>query len=265
MNCKNCSTELTDHSKYCQECGAKVINERISIKRLVFDLLNVFGWDNRFFVTLRSLIKCPEDVFQKYLAGTRKRFTNPFTFFAIGAAFSLLVINQFSEEYLNLTSKIGSEQAAIFDNPSLETEKNSQQDAAIELETEQSELNDKMQQMMFKNYNLFSFLLLPLYAFFAFLVFGKPYNYGEHLVINAYIQGTTFLIVTILFAISLFTLPWLYEASFILVMFYYSYAYGKLYKHSFGRATLKFLKFIGILIITSILIYGIGFLIGKIF
>lgn len=31
MNCKNCKTLLEDSSKFCNECGAKVINHRITL------------------------------------------------------------------------------------------------------------------------------------------------------------------------------------------------------------------------------------------
>lgn len=60
MECKNCDTDLSDQYKYCRECGAKVINERITFRKLLGEAFNqTFGWDNKFFITLKTLITRP--------------------------------------------------------------------------------------------------------------------------------------------------------------------------------------------------------------
>jgi hypothetical protein len=118
--------------------------------------------------------------------------------------------------------------------------------------------------LIFKNYNLFAFLLLPVYALIAFLVFGKPYNYGEHLVINAYIQGTTFLVATVMFLVSLATHPAVHGSSILIVILYYCYTYGKLYQLTTGKLILKFLKFIGVLLFIPLVLILIGLVVGLI-
>ena len=93
--CKNCGATLTENQKYCSECGAKVVTERITFRSLFHILIqNVFGWDNRYFFTIRNLIVRPQVVLNDYLSGTRKKYVNPFTFFAIGVGI-LLIIFQF--------------------------------------------------------------------------------------------------------------------------------------------------------------------------
>ena len=105
MNCKNCQTELQSEYKYCNQCGAKVVNKRITIKSLISSLLISLGWDNQFFVTFRDLVLRPQLVFERYLNGTRKKYTNPFTFFAIGTALSVFVLSFYSDELINISTK----------------------------------------------------------------------------------------------------------------------------------------------------------------
>ena len=98
MNCKNCKSELNPKDNFCSECGAKIIKERITVKSLFSNLLVSLGWDSNFFITLRFLLSKPQAIIKEYINGTRKKYTNPFTFFAISLAISLFVFNQYSEQ-----------------------------------------------------------------------------------------------------------------------------------------------------------------------
>ena len=42
-----------------------------------------------------------------------------------------------------------------------------------------------------RNFNIITFLFLPFYALLSKLTYTKPHNFGEHIVINSYILGTT--------------------------------------------------------------------------
>ena len=108
MRCKNCSHQLSNHTKYCEECGAKVILERITFKKLIIESFNQsFGWDNRYFLTFIGLLLRPHQIIKDYLQGVRKRYLNPFAFFAIGAAARLLVFSIFIDEYMDLIAISG--------------------------------------------------------------------------------------------------------------------------------------------------------------
>lgn len=264
MNCKNCNTELKTAHKYCHECGAKIVEERITIKSLLSTLLISFGWDNQFFGTLRDLVLRPQIVFEKYLNGTRKRYTNPFAFFAIGVALSVFVINIYTEELINISSKDSLKPAeTVYDSlnkneTNLSTEKNT-----IYLE-QQKTINNGAVNFQYKYYYYLSFLLLPFYAFISFLVFGKPENFGEHLVINAYIQGLSLLIILPLFFITLFLDYDIHTAAAILLtIIYYSYAYKKYRKYTFGQSLKKLLKFFAIILVVLLFFVGIGILVGM--
>ncbi len=246
MACKNCEKELSQNAKYCAACGAEVVQERITVRHLLQDLYtSAFGWDNKFWVTIRYLIMQPGAIFEQYIGGTRKKFTHPFSFFAIGAALSLLAFSQFPAEFTAYNT-------SFVEAPTDGAEAAPGLDAA------------RLQQSLLQYWNLYSFLLLPLYTLIAWWVFGGPYNFGEHLVINAYIQGITFMLLTLVFLVSLATHPQVFYSGQVCIIVYYSYAYARLYRHSFGRSLLKLLKFIGIVLLVCMLLFAASTLIGLI-
>ena len=83
INCKNCTFEIKEEDSFCKKCGAKIIKRRITVKSLFSNLLLVLGWDNNYFSTLRYLLYQPQVVLEGYIDGTRKKYANPFSFFAI--------------------------------------------------------------------------------------------------------------------------------------------------------------------------------------
>jgi len=74
MNCKNCNYSLPETAGFCNNCGAKVIEDRLSLKKLLHDFFNqVFGWENNYFRTLKTMIVAPDVVVSDYIDGIRKR------------------------------------------------------------------------------------------------------------------------------------------------------------------------------------------------
>lgn len=271
MNCKNCEKPLHEKVNYCDNCGAQVIRERIVFKKLIAELWdNAFGLDNKYFTTIKLLILRPQIILGEYLDGTRRKYIKPFAFFAIAATLSLLVFNQFSDQYTKLSGNLGGATAKVIekqipqqnnDSTSVTSNKKFLKETESQLQKQQ-ELNEKIQAFLLKYFNIISFLILPFYTFLAFLVYGKPYNFGEHLVINAYLQGVSFLVTVFTFLASLFIDPVMYMATLPISMIYYTFAYGKLYELSFGRSILKLLKFILILLLLCVLIVAGGVAVG---
>ena len=63
MDCKNCNQLLKEKANFCDNCGALVVTERISFKRLFIDfIINTFGVDSRFFLTMRKMTFHPDEV-----------------------------------------------------------------------------------------------------------------------------------------------------------------------------------------------------------
>lgn len=261
MNCKNCNSELNSKDNFCNKCGAKIITERITVKRLLSDIFVTFGWESNFFVTLRHLLYKPQVVFKEYINGTRKKYANPFTFFAISLAISLFVFSQFSEQFMHMSTNISLQQTETTEiaTPSNAEDINNKEIFGYK---SQEDFSEAMTAFTLKYYNLSSFLLLPLYTLIAFFVFRKPYNYGEHLVINAYLQSITVFFGVLLFVFCLLSGSNVYVTGGTIFLFlFYSYAYKKLYNLSLGKLFIKILKFIGISLLIFLTFVIIGFIV----
>lgn len=259
MNCKNCQLEITKKDRFCNDCGAKIIKERITIKSLFSSILIALGWDSNFFITLRYLLYQPQIVFKEYIDGTRKKYANPFSFFAIMIAISLFVFSQYSEQLIQLSTYSNLQQTELTEGKSVENIATNNGFEMLGYNSEK-EFKEGIMKFQMKYYNLLAFLLLPIYTLIAFIVFRKPYNYGEHLVINTYIQSMTTLLSVLLFAFSIL-IGFNFFGSGIVIMpfFYYCFAYKKLYKLTFGKLLVNILKFIGIILFLMIMIALIGF------
>ncbi len=266
MNCKNCQSEINSDQNYCSNCGAEIVDKRITIKGLSSTLLASIGWDNRFFLTLRDLIIRPQVVFEKYLNGTRKKHTNPFAFFTIGVALSVFIINIYADELISISSFESQKPAEAIYEQLNEDISESSIEKKNAISEQQQFFNSKAINFQYKYYYYLSFILLPFYTLISFLVFRKPENFGEHLVINAYIQGLTLLLVLPFFILSLvFKYDFHTSAAIILTMIYYSYAYKKYRHYSIGKSLLKLLRFFIIILIVLILSVLIGFFYAMIF
>lgn len=267
MSCKNCHTPLPESANYCANCGSQIVRKRLSFKTFIVDFFTtVFGWDSGYFLTLKTLIVKPELVLHGYVDGLRKKYVTPLTFFAVGITISLLVFNAFQDHFLLVST--GGEM-------DMETMQMQMPQPVFEIGPEDAQKRDELakaqmaimietQQSVLNYFNAYSFLFLPLYTLMALLVFGKPYNYTEHLVINAYLQGILFLSTALFFLLSLVLWPELYLISVIPSILYYSYAYGRLYKQSFAQIIAHLFKFVGIAIIAAIILLLISVLIGMV-
>lgn len=262
MNCKNCEQDIINTTNFCPDCGAKVVSERITTKKLWRNFAtDFFGWDNKYLITLKKLVFKPEQILSEYINGTRKKYVAPFVFLAIGTAIAMLVFTEFSDKYIELVSSFNGQQFD-FIQEHLGTEEGFE--CYEEDKKEYIENNAEVQKSILKYFNIFTFLLIPIYAFIAYRVFGKPHNYAEHLVINCYVQGVTFLIATIAFLASVFINPVIYSLSILLSITYYSYVYKRLNGYGIGTVILKLFKFLAIAICIFIMLFLVGVFIGLV-
>ncbi|AWX43545.1 hypothetical protein HME9304_00534 [Flagellimonas maritima] len=244
MACKNCNESLRTDYSFCPSCGAKVIKKRISLKSVWQDLsYQVFNLDNTFLKTFRHLFSNPDVVIGCYISGTRKKYMNPVSYFAIAITLSGLLFFILRDVYhVNLTkSSFSDKQTANLD-------------------------------FIFDYQGLLSYVIMPIYALMTWLLFidRRKFNYTEHLVANAYIIGQTSF-VQVLLCIPLFGLfditydifNWLF---LVVTIIYQFYIFGKLHQtaflSTFFRAFIYLILFIfimmaiGILIITAALLVG---------
>jgi len=264
MNCKNCQDPLENDAQFCDNCGAKVNTNRITFKFLLAELFAQMGLESLYFSTLKKMFTAPQDVLNEYLTGVRKRYVNPFAYLAVGAALSLLVFNFFAEDYMAIQSsvnkaklielqQVANRDLSLVSNVSaveLQQLKNQQQTAKLQLQ-----FQDQWSKLLLKYLNLITFLFLPVFALISKWTYRKPYNYGEHIVMNAYLQGTTMYISIITFFIAMVSHPLVYTLSMLIYILYYLFAFSNLYNHSFKTSILKLFRFIGVLIIVLTLLF----------
>lgn len=273
MNCKNCNEALEDGAKFCDNCGAKVVNNRITLRFLLGELFAAMGFESLYFITLKKMLVAPQEVISEYLGGVRKRYVNPFAYIAVGAALSLIVFNYFSEDYKKIQYVANQGQIAELKKTvekDLSTVKNISKEELKKLRGKQYtakmqlKFMDTWSEYALKYFNILTFLLLPLYSLMSKLTYRKPNNYGEHLVINAYIQGTTMYVSIITFLLAMLINPNLFMVSMLLVIVYYLYVFGKLYKLSFGKSIVKLMKFIMVFLLIFIPLMVVVGIVGGI-
>ena len=263
MTCKNCGNILEERTSFCEKCGAKVIKDRITTIILIQELLASFGWDSLYVNTLKKMFTQPQEVLKGYLDGARKKYVNPFAYLAVGAALSLIIFNFFSKEFIEANNSFNKSQNEALQEKAtadlskltdisekeLENLKREQKQAQFALKFGDTYYN------YFVNYfNIISFLFIPFYALISKLTFRKPNNYGEHIVINSYLQGTTMYISIIFFIVGMITTPKLYPFSTLAFIMFYLYAFGKLYQLNTKQIILKFLRFCIISVLLFIVI-----------
>ncbi len=89
MDCKNCHTNLKDTDDFCNTCGAKVVRNRLTIRNLFAHFSEQFlNYDNKFLQTFIHLFTKPEAVIGCYINGTRKKYVNVISYFAIAITIS---------------------------------------------------------------------------------------------------------------------------------------------------------------------------------
>ncbi|CAL2103544.1 conserved membrane protein of unknown function [Tenacibaculum sp. 190130A14a] len=277
MNCKNCNEVLENEALFCDHCGAKVIKNRISLRFLLGELFASMGFESIYFLTLKKMIIAPHEVIQEYLEGVRKRYINPFAYLAVGAAVSLIIFNYFSEDYLEIQSSFNKEQIAEVEelaNKDLTTIKDISKKDLEKLKAQQGVAKmqlsflEKWSTFLLKYFNISTFLFLPFYALLSKLTYNKRHNYGEHIVANAYLQGTTMYTMILCFLLSMLVHPRMFGFSMLIVVLYYLYTFAKLYQLSFAKSIVKFLKFILMVVLLSIplgiiLIFGVAIFMFK--
>lgn len=77
---------------YCHKCGQRSIIEKVTFKETFGDLINgLFSLEAPLWRTLKQLILNPGLLFRNFLAGKRKYYYKPVSFFILNSALYLLV------------------------------------------------------------------------------------------------------------------------------------------------------------------------------
>lgn len=167
MECKNCRNPLPDMAFYCENCGARVIRNRLTPKNLFHYAIETwFNIDNSFLKTFITLFTDPRDVIHGYITGLRKKYMNPISYMTIAITLSGLILilmqNYSGEIDMNLFNQ----------NVDQEGFKN---------------FSDKVMAFTTDYYSLLFLLYVPVFALAGFLTFNKNgYNLTEYLIVVIY-------------------------------------------------------------------------------
>lgn len=157
MNCKNCSHPIS--GKYCSNCGQIADTQRYNFKTLSKDLRKTFlRLDSDFIRTIKQLFVNPGMSLHNYLQGKRVDFIPPFSFVILIAGLNIIVHDSFDIAWLQ--DMDGSQEQKLQNN------------------------------FIANNFTKFQLLILPIYAFFSLILFGKNrYNFYEYLIVHCYLVG----------------------------------------------------------------------------
>ena len=157
--CLNCGTEITD--KYCPHCGQKKDVEKLTWHSLLHEIFHFFSHIERGFLnTSYQLLIRPGRVIREYLEGKRKKYHKPIGFYLIWVAIFILT----RELILHWMNYAGSPQGNF-----------------LFFATDAGNY-------FAEHRNFFEFLLMPIMAFFTWLIITRPkLNYLETLVMVIYV------------------------------------------------------------------------------
>jgi len=236
MECKNCEVSLSESDMFCNKCGAKVIRNRITIKNLWGDFCEQFlNYDNRFLKTYFGIFTQPHKVIGGYISGTRKKYVNVLSYFALALTLSgiqIFIIRKFFPEALDLSTFMPDS-----------------------VPKEDLDIN-----WIYDYLSIFTLINIPLYGLIARLTFIglKKFNYTEHLVIMAYLLAhfsiTNSIILTPLVVIFGFNFYIIGNISNLILMGFTAYSYKKLYPLTVGGTILRTFAFLGIAIVLTMLL-----------
>lgn len=242
-NCKNCGAELEKDAGYCSYCGARVLDDKITLRFLFSEILDkVLSVDNKLLKTFFHLFTKPHKVIEDYVRGVRKRYFNPFNYILISitlAGISSLITREYTMELVTSANQ--------------------------QMNPEAVEANRKMMDFFFDYQSIITILSIPFYAFVSWIIFlnKKKFNYLEHNIVYIYTSGhlsiINFLMVGVCYVIGV---NWYFQVSLIaasLLLVYNSYVLIRLFKLSFLQFIIKslYFLFIGGMIYVIVVIFTI--------
>jgi len=171
-NCKGCGAYMSLDQRFCNECGAKRMYNRLNWRVLTQDFTDRFlNLEAQFPKTFMALFTKPEDVIDGYINGTRKKYISAFSYFAIALTITGIYMFIMRSWYLDDAFL---EQSMKASSPEV-------------IDTDVTWIKDFMD--VFLEYqSLLTFLSIPLLALISRMVFWnyQKYNFIEHLVIYLY-------------------------------------------------------------------------------
>lgn len=244
MYCKNCNNSLRDTQKFCDECGAKVIQNRLKPKVLVQQVNEQFiSIDNKFLRTFIDLFKQPEIVIVGYINGTRKKYIDVLQYFAISltlAGIQVFLMTTFFKESMDYGAGF---------NEGFNTSS----------ATQENPLKDFDFNNILNFQGLIYIVTIPFYALSTWLAYyilkQRIYNFTEHLVLNLYFSAQTIIITSVFSILFLcFGLDYVIVSTVLTIPFfvYLFYVLKRVFKNSFWETVAESLLVLVFYVLTIV-------------
>lgn len=187
--CLNCQNPLQPTHLFCCQCGQQATVHRLSSHDISHGLFHYFlHADRSVFGLLKGLATRPGVVAYDYIAGRRKHWFNPYTFFLLCVSIFVLIYVAFGSFELPL-QKINN---AYYNTLSA---------AAKQQYLDQLTRSTQVQIFSRKHSNLLSLMSIPFVGFVLWMVLRKKgLNYFETITALMYFRGFTTLAISLLFA-----------------------------------------------------------------
>ncbi|SDR72752.1 DUF3667 domain-containing protein [Christiangramia echinicola] len=235
MFCKNCGQSIKANDKYCSECGARIIEGRLTVSKLSGEFMQSF-WSmdsNKPLLTFLDLFRKPIQVIDGYIHGLRKKYINPYGYFTIALTltglYTYINLNYFPE-YL--------------------------ESSGINANVEDHDISKEVTTKVLEHINLITFIFIPLITLISRFIFLriKKYNLAEHFIIHLYAYSHVHIITSLIVLVS-FVDERAYKLSSLIsipiYIIYYSALFKRLYSLKLWKVILKtvlFLILMGIVI-----------------
>ena len=172
-HCLNCEHELTAEDRFCPRCGQKAHTHRLTLVHFFHEFFHAFTHtDKGILHLLKSLALRPGTVAREYMAGKRKKYFNPFTFFLIIMGIFVFTGTVFRKSDI----AVRPDEQVLQRIPS---EEGRQQYIATMQRVE------NVRNFTNKHGNVIAMVAIPFISLLTWLFFRrKGYNYAEHLTAN---------------------------------------------------------------------------------
>lgn len=246
-HCKNCNSLIYAGKSYCADCGAKWIDNRITIKQVAADFGDLYiGIDTKFVRTFVDLFKIPEAVITGYITGRRAKYMDAIRYLLLAlfvAGIYTLVLKK-TDAFAQFVPDAGLYKSLNYSEAQLE---------------ETNKMNSIIQESVMDYQGLIYFFTIPLLALVARITFwGKRFmNFAEQNVFYMYTYSHMTIVTTIFsIAIALIRPSWLSTwgiSCFLFMLIYNAYCYKRIFSLSIKDTILKTLLAVTLLVILMII------------
>lgn len=273
-SCKSCSHKRSTDALYCTHCGAKFIEERLSLSRLGRDFLKLItNLEGPFISTIKNLITVPNKVTIAYVDGVRKSIISPLRSATIAltvyGVFQFLFQDFFDQIVVhnNIDALIQSVSEGVGKGIS-DGAFGSTSEVVDNLDASTINITNTISQLLQKHSQFTNFFVIPVLAFICKVTYDHlDYNYAEHLSIAIYAISLSLLISTTGgFIFGLFNTDWAtsvygsftFFVNVIIVIRVLWKSYGGAISNAIGSFFLSYIAFAILIFLSVSILFSIG-------